>query len=414
MAYSVAGGGTQHAVSAPGATGTPTTSLTWPAAPTNGNLLLCFFTFRINATPTEATAQGWIRITGSVATNGANCQSEIWYRIAGVGEGTTGPSFNFGVGSLYHLAMAEITGFTGTPTLDRQGTATATGLAAVTVQTALATTAATELVFAGCGDSQGNTAGIAWSASTAGGGATLGADIDTINPTKNGEGIRDVWATSGASGTTPSITFNLSPATNVVLAAGIATFKDVAAAAPVAAVIRQGVRRARPRISPSRLVTPASAPPVVQQASPAPSIGRVWRARPRITPSRLLILAPAPPAPPPAATLATRGHVWPRLTLAPSRSVVPAPGVAVQPVPSTSPTRGHVWPARLPIKPSSQVIPAAFVSVAPPPPATFAVSGRRWVPRARGGLSRSVIPAAVPPAVVPGVPAVGPVSGVRR
>src|SRR5258708_5948971 len=134
------------------------------------------------------------------------------------------------VSVLFVIDLAEVSGFTGTPTLDRTGTATGTAVATLATAVSATTTAANEFVFGACGNREGNTAGVTFSASTAGGSATFGADIDTTNPAKNGEGLRDTWATSGASGTSPSITFNLSASTNTVLAACIASFKGVVAA----------------------------------------------------------------------------------------------------------------------------------------------------------------------------------------
>jgi hypothetical protein len=202
-----------------------TTSLTWSSTPTNGNLLVVAFTFRGNIT--SATGSGFTK--GPTITNGTGCQTEIWYKVA-ASESTAGPVISISASTLYELQQAEITGFTGTPTLDVSGTAVGTAVATLATAVSAVTTAASEFVFGCCGNAEGNTAGITWSASTAGGGATFGADIDTVNPAKNGEGLRDAWATSGASGTSPSVTFNLSAATGTKLAACIATFKGVVTA----------------------------------------------------------------------------------------------------------------------------------------------------------------------------------------
>ena len=220
----------QSQAAASGVTGTPTTSLTWSPAPTNGNLLVVALTFRGNATVSEATAQGWIQAVGNIQ-NGTTAQTEIWYRVAGAGEGTTGPSFNTAA-VLYQIVQAEVSGFTGTPTLDKTGSQIATA-SLTDVVSAASITAASEFVFAGCGNREGATTGITFSTSTAGGSATIGSPepIQNVNAAKNGEGLRASWATSGGSGTSPSITFNLSATTNNNLTAGIATFQGVVAAA---------------------------------------------------------------------------------------------------------------------------------------------------------------------------------------
>ncbi len=237
----------QHPIPATGtsdASGNTVSSSTWASNPVQGNLLGATLTFRGNATTSEGTTQGWIK--GPTITNGTTCQTEIWYRVAGAAEGAGEPTFVISANTLYVVDLVEISGFTGTPTLDRTGTAAGGPVATLATAVSATTTAASEFVFGGCGDAQGNTAGITWSASTAGGGATLGADIDTTNPPKNGEGLRDTWATSGASGTSPSITFNLSASTSTKLAACIASFKDVAAA-NVVVLLPQGTRQAIPR-----------------------------------------------------------------------------------------------------------------------------------------------------------------------
>src|SRR6266446_2980080 len=97
----------------------PTGPLTWASAPTAGNLLVLALTMRGNATSAESlTNQGWIKAT--TVQNGTTCQTEIWYRVAGAGEGTGGPRFsgwaNLTAGD---EALAEVSGFSGTPTLDQ-------------------------------------------------------------------------------------------------------------------------------------------------------------------------------------------------------------------------------------------------------------------------------------------------------
>ena len=245
MAYSVV----QHQVSASGVaslTGGFSAALTWTSTPVQGRLLLVGIVQRGNW-PITGPGGGWVKAVS--VTNGTTCQTDIWYKIAGASESTTGPVFGvaFGVGTLYEIAQAEITGFTGTPTLDLTGTVTGTAVATLQVGVGGSTAAATEFFFAVCGDSQGATAGLTWSASTAAGGSTLGADIDTVNPAKNGEGLRDTWATTGNISTAPNITFNISAVTNNILAAVSTSFQDVLASSIRTGPIRtslQAVNRA--------------------------------------------------------------------------------------------------------------------------------------------------------------------------
>jgi hypothetical protein len=181
-----------------------------------------------------------------------------------------------------------MTGFSGTPTLDRTGTASGGGVSTLAVPVSSTTTAASEFVFGDCGDGEGNTTGITFSASTAGGGATLGADIDRTNPPKNGEGLRDTWATSGASGTSPSITFNLSAATNTALAACIATFKGVVTVAnpfkhSAGYLVSGGSKRQRRRVSSLHSLQTITTPILTQevpQARPAAAYFQTGTRRP--------------------------------------------------------------------------------------------------------------------------------------
>lgn len=224
----------QHAITTSGVTsnasGNTGTVISWSTNPTNGNLLCLALTFRGNATTSESTSplQNWIK--GPTITNGTLCQTEIWYRVAGAGEGSTGPTFTISATTLFEIAMAEATGFTGTPTLDVSGTATGSNVSTLNPVVSSVTTADNDFVFACCGNAEGSTAGVVFNASTANGNATLGADIDTVNAPKNGEGLRDTWATAGLNTTTPGIVFNLSSTSHTVLAGCIVAFMSVAVA----------------------------------------------------------------------------------------------------------------------------------------------------------------------------------------
>jgi hypothetical protein len=162
-------------------------------------------------------------------TNGITCQTEIWYKVAAGGD--QGPAFVVSATTLYAQLGMEVSGFTGTPTLQLVGVATGTTVATLGVLSSTGTADPGLFMVGGIGDREGATSGITFSASTALNSATFGADLDAVNPPKNGEGIRDAWATSGAAGTQPGIQFNLSAATNTTLAACLATFKAAAAAA---------------------------------------------------------------------------------------------------------------------------------------------------------------------------------------
>jgi hypothetical protein len=197
--------------------------------------------------------------------------------------------FGWGVSTVtWAYSQIEITGFTGTPTLDRTGTAIGTAVSTLATAVSATITAASEFVFGGCGDTQGATAGITWSASTTGGGATLGADIDTRNPPKNGQGLRDTWATSGGSGTSPSITFNLSAATNTTLSACIATFQGVVTATnpfkhSAGYLVSGGSKRQRRRVSSLHSLQTITTPILTQaipQVQPAAAYFQTGTRRP--------------------------------------------------------------------------------------------------------------------------------------
>jgi hypothetical protein len=264
-----------------------TTALTWSAGPANKNLLVVGLTFRANFTTSENTTQGWIR--GPVITNGTTCQTEIWYRVAGAAEGTAGPVFQINNTTAYLLAQAEIAGFAGTPTFDQSGTAIGTGVNTVNPVTSVGVTGAGDFVFGCCGDRQGGTAGLTWSAGTALGlGATFGADIDTINPVKNGEGIRDSWETAGGAGSSPGIGFTLSVATNTTLAACVVAFKDVVASTnpfkhSAGYLVSGGSKRQRRRVSSLHFLQTITTPILTQavpQVQPAAAYFQTGTRRP--------------------------------------------------------------------------------------------------------------------------------------
>lgn len=228
MAFSIIQHQISSAVGTSDAAGN-TGNLVWASTPVNGNLMCVAITFRGNATVTGPA--GWTRVGTGIA-NGTTAQTEIWYRVAS-GETTTGPAFVIAASVNYLLAQVEVSGWTGTPTLDTSGTGTATAAATVSVQAGV-TAAASEFVFACCGNAEGNTASVVFNASTSSAGLSTGpTDVDTFNPAKNNEGIRDTWGTSGALGVNPQISFNTSSSSNTRLAAISAAFRDVAAAAAV-------------------------------------------------------------------------------------------------------------------------------------------------------------------------------------
>ncbi len=313
----------------------------WASAPTQGNLLTMALTFRGNATTGDNTTQGWIK--GPTITNGTTCQTEIWYRVAGVGESTTGPQMQISVSTLFVIDMAEVNGFTGTPTLDRTGTAIGTAVATLATAVSATTTAASEFVFGACGNAEGNTAGITFSASTAGGGATLGADIDTTNPPKNGEGLRDTWATSGTSGTSPSITFNLSASTATKLAACIASFKGVVAAAVTVLPNTRAMDQSREFMllyrRPRQLSLVPDQPSLMVTSLRKRVLALVRRGK-SFEPPWTQLIAPVNPA---FVEFWRKRLAWPRSWQKRGRSVGPPWGQAVVPPP------GFVtWPVRRP------------------------------------------------------------------
>jgi hypothetical protein len=210
------------------AVGGGTSNLGWTSTPTNGNVLLVAYTFRGNATTTGD--PGWTK--GPTITNGTTCQTEIWWRVASGDTTASSPNVVISASTSYIQQEAEVAGFTGTATFDQSGTAIGTGVNTVNPVTSAGVTGASDFVFGCCGNREGNTSGVTFTASAAlGVGAVFGADIDTNNPAKNGEGMRDAWETAGGVGTTPGIGFGTSVATNTTLAACVIAFKDVAAAA---------------------------------------------------------------------------------------------------------------------------------------------------------------------------------------
>lgn len=207
-----------------------TVAQTWPtAAPTKGNLLIFCLTFRTTGTVTEATSQGWTRISPQGTNSTTSSQTEQWYLVATSGMTTAGPTFTLPSSVLYETVQYEVSGWGGaTPTLDQTGNTNNSNTVTTFTTTVSATiTAASEFIAGAAGNAEGNTAGTVFNASTAGGSATFGADISQVNPGKNQEGIDAAWATSGASGTSPSITTNYSSSTNTHFSAVIATFKGV-------------------------------------------------------------------------------------------------------------------------------------------------------------------------------------------
>jgi hypothetical protein len=216
-----------------GVTGT----FTWPQATAAGNLLVAAVTFRApSGTTTASNAQGWTQANATQAANGIYAFDTIWYKANSAGSDPF-PVFTLGnAANYYGLFVAEISGVATASPLDVTGLynpgATATALALpVTVTAGSVTTAANEFMYAMLGGWQSSTHGSwTWSASTVAGGATLGADIDQ-GMTGGETNITHGWATTGASGTSPSWTFNGSA--NLCYGSGvIATFKAAPSGAP--------------------------------------------------------------------------------------------------------------------------------------------------------------------------------------
>lgn len=201
-----------------------TTAQTLTSPTTAGSLLVVQLHKGVNFT-TVCLMPGW-KLAISV-TNGAGSQNELWYKIAKGNDAS--PVFVVSSASVgCHQAFAEFAGILNAE-LDKTGSATGTNVATLATAVGSATYADSELVVGAMGIINDSSGSVSPTASTAGGSATLGADIDGVGAIGSGSGIgaRNTWATAGAAGTSPSITFNDDRSTLNHISGVVATFTSV-------------------------------------------------------------------------------------------------------------------------------------------------------------------------------------------
>jgi hypothetical protein len=194
-----------------------TTALVWPQKTLAGSLLVAGLSLG-SALSATCITPNWRLATGSAGP------AQIWYNPYAHGNDLA-PVFVTNVSTAYSLQIAEIGGITNAQ-FDVAGSNTGSNVASLTTAVSSPTKFASEFIFgvSNIGNNSSGTVGV--TASSAAGSATIGGDIDNqpADGAVLGQGGATNWATTGALGTSPSLTFNYDRSTLMAVSVVVASF----------------------------------------------------------------------------------------------------------------------------------------------------------------------------------------------